>query len=66
MIEQYLNRIRAFRLQAGWSKNKLARESGLRESTIRAMDEADWSPTVSTLRALEKVIPAEFTTDEAA
>jgi ribosome-binding protein aMBF1 (putative translation factor) len=66
MIEQYLNRIRAFRLSAGWSKNRLARESGLRESTIRAMDDQDWSPTVSTLRALEKVIPPEFEIGDAA
>jgi ribosome-binding protein aMBF1 (putative translation factor) len=66
MIEICLHRIRAFRHEKGWSKNRLARETGLRESTIRAMDSADWSPTADTVRALERVIPDDFEAKDAA
>jgi len=61
MIDQTIARIRAYRALKGWSINKYALAAGMRESTLRSMDRADWSPTADTLRKLESVIPEDFT-----
>jgi len=61
LIDQSIERIRAYRRAMGWSVLRLATEAGMRESTIRHLDHADWSPTADTLRRLETVIPEGWT-----
>lgn len=60
LIDQSIERIRAYRQVQGWSILRLAKESGMGESTIRRLDDPTWSPTADTLRKLEAVIPADF------
>lgn len=59
-IEQTIARIRAFASERGWTKSRLAREAGLQDTTLRHFDRPDWNPTVETLRAIERVIPADW------
>lgn len=60
LIEQSIARVRAYRRANGWSILRLAKECGLRESTIRHLDREGWSPTADTLRKLEAAIPDNF------
>jgi ribosome-binding protein aMBF1 (putative translation factor) len=60
LIDQAIGRVRAYRQSKGWSVLRLAKEAGIRESTIRHLDHDDWSPTAGTLRKLERVIPPDF------
>ncbi|MTJ81756.1 MAG: hypothetical protein F8N37_12160 [Telmatospirillum sp.] len=60
LIEQAMQRVRAFRTARGWSILRFAKESGLNESTIRRMDRPDWSPTADTLKKLESIVPNDF------
>jgi ribosome-binding protein aMBF1 (putative translation factor) len=59
-IRQNIDRIRAFRQVMGWSLSRLAREAGLRESSIRSIDTADWNPESKTIARLEGVIPTDW------
>jgi ribosome-binding protein aMBF1 (putative translation factor) len=59
LTEQAIQRVRTFRSEKGWTLSKLAREAGLRESTIRNMDADDWNPETRTLAKLEAVVIAE-------
>lgn len=59
--DQVVQRVRAFAHTEKLSKGRLAVRAGLRDSTLRAFDRADWNPTVKTLRALESIIPPDFT-----
>ncbi|MBK8159151.1 MAG: helix-turn-helix transcriptional regulator [Rhodospirillaceae bacterium] len=59
-IDLSISRIRAYRRQQGWSVLRLANTAGLRESTIRQLEDPNWSPTASTLRKLEAIVPADF------
>jgi transcriptional regulator with XRE-family HTH domain len=59
-VDLSVARVRAFRTSKGWSINALAAAAGLGESTIRRIDDPDWSPTVRILRKLEAVIPPGF------
>lgn len=63
MIDQTIERVRAYRRHQGWSILRFAKEAGMGESTIRNMDHDDWSPTADTLRRLERVIPEGFAPD---
>lgn len=60
MIDASIARIRAYAKHRGWTRNKLATEAGLAESTIRDIDSPGWCPTAATLRTLEGIIPADF------
>lgn len=60
LIAQSIARIRAYRSFRGWKLNRLAKEAGLRESSIRFMDQDDWNPESKTLHSLESVIPVGF------
>lgn len=62
LIEQAIQRVRAFRKERGWNLSQFAREAGLKESTIRKMDEPSWNPEINTLRKLEAVIGTEMPT----
>lgn len=59
-IQDVISRIRAYRLEKGWSIHRLGREAGVGESTIRKMDSAEWNPTRDILHRLEAVIPADW------
>jgi transcriptional regulator with XRE-family HTH domain len=61
-INQTLERVREFRQRKGWTLSKFAREAGLRESTIRKMDDDSWNPEIRTLQKLEAVIAVEMPT----
>lgn len=60
LVDQAIARVRAYAAHMRWSRNKLATEAGIAESTIRSFGEPDWSPNADTLRKLEAIIPAEF------
>ncbi len=60
LIDDALVRIRAYRLHKGWSVNKYAVEAGVAESTIRRLDDPTWSPTATTIRLLECLVPDDF------
>lgn len=60
LIDASIFRIRAYAKSRGWSRNKLATEAGLAESTIRGIDNPTWCPTADTLRTLESIIPEDF------
>lgn len=66
LIDQSIARIRAYRLAKGWKLFRLAKEAGMRESTIRYMDSPDWSPTADTLRKLEAIIPEDWSPEQIA
>lgn len=61
LIDQSIQRIRAFHRDRGLSVSALAKMAGMGESTVRHINRPDWSPTADTLRRLEAVIPADFT-----
>jgi len=61
IVNDSIQRIRAFAASMKWSRNRIATEAGIAESTIRNIFEDDWNPRVETLRQLEKVIPDDFT-----
>lgn len=50
-------RLRAYAKAQGWNKWEFARQAGLRDTVLRRFEEADWNPTVDTLRKLEALIP---------
>ena len=60
LIDRSIARVRAYAAHTGWSRNKLATEAGLTESTIRNFGDPNWSPNAETLRKLEAIIPADF------
>jgi 3,4-dihydroxy 2-butanone 4-phosphate synthase/GTP cyclohydrolase II len=59
-IEDAIARVRAYAESKGWRKSRLAKEAGLKDTTLRHFDRPTWNPTADTLRRLEAVIPAEF------
>ena len=59
-IELSIERVRAYRKAREWSVVRLAKEAGLRESTIRHIDTDDWHPSSTTLMRLEGIIPPAF------
>ena len=63
-IDLTLQRIRAFAEASGWKKSRLAREAGLCDTVLRHFNTDRWNPTVQTLRAIEAIIPPDFTLDE--
>lgn len=55
-----LNRIRAFAQAMEWKPARVAREAGLADIATRNMHKDEWSPTSSTIRRLEALIPADW------
>lgn len=53
---QAIRQVRSFRAKSGWSLNKLAKRAGLRESTIRNIDDPEWNPEFETLKKLEILV----------
>lgn len=56
MIDEYLDRIRAFCKERDWTPTDLAREAKVSEGTLRKMHRRDWAPTTRTIRRIEKVM----------
>lgn len=56
MIEQTLQTIRSEVKAKGWSPAELARKAGVSWATVANMESEDWSPTVKTLRNIERAI----------
>jgi hypothetical protein len=52
-----LSRVRAWRETKGWALYRMATLAGVAEASVRGMDDADWNPTLKTLRRLEALIP---------
>ncbi len=55
-----LDTIRAFAATKGWKPARLAREAGLSDMVVRGMERDDWSPSGTSVRALERLIPADW------
>lgn len=62
--EYSVYRIKAFAREMGWAKSKFAIEAGLQPTTLRNFDSDGWNPTLDTLKALESIIPSNFTHEE--
>lgn len=56
--DNVIDRIRAWMTANRYSVNGFATIAGVSEGTLRGIHEADWQPSVRTLRKLEAVIPA--------
>jgi hypothetical protein len=52
-----LARLRAYREATGESLSGLALRAGLSRSALLGMDDVNWSPTSTTVEAVEKLIP---------
>ena len=59
-LDTILNRLRAFRRAAGLSMSGLALHAGLSRAALVGIDDEDWSPSSTTVRALEDLIPADW------
>lgn len=59
-FDNVLARIRAFSAARGWPPGRLAREAGLSDTVTRGMESETWSPTGTSVRALERLIPADW------
>jgi len=64
-LDAVLARLRAFRKAADLSQSALALAAGLSRATLRGIDDADWAPTSSTIRAVERLIPTGWGEGEA-
>ena len=56
IIEPVLDELRAARKSQGLTRYALALKAGLAQNAIRDMDEPDWSPSVNTVRKLERAL----------
>ncbi len=56
MIEQTLQTTRSAVKAKGWTPAELARKAGVSWATVANMESEDWSPTVKTLRNIERAI----------
>ncbi|WP_133125790.1 hypothetical protein [Thalassospira marina] len=59
-VDDVIARIRRFVLQNNMTKSRFALQCGLQVDVTRKMWDADWNPTIATLRQLEKPIPDDF------
>lgn len=64
-IDKSISVIRHYKKLNNWGCNKLANEAGLRESTIRDVDDPEWNPTAATIRKLEGIIPKNIGASDA-
>lgn len=58
LYPELMARARAFVRQPGWSKSRLAIESGLHANALRSLDDPAWQPRVGTLLKIEAVMDA--------
>ncbi|WP_425065589.1 hypothetical protein [Reyranella sp.] len=55
-----LERLQAYRKAADLSYSRLARLAGLSRAALLGMDAEDWSPSSTTIRAIESLIPSTW------
>jgi len=55
-ISDIVKEIRAFKKSRGMSNTRLAREAGLHENTLRAIDSPKWNPRLKTVERLQRRI----------
>ena len=55
-ISEIKAHIRRFAHQPGWSKSRLAIESGLHANALRSLDDPDWSPRLDTLEKVADTV----------
>jgi len=55
-----IDHVRKYRLAAGISKSRLAITAGLGINSLARMDDPDWRPAMTTIEAIERVIPDDF------
>jgi DNA-binding XRE family transcriptional regulator len=60
-IEYTIHRIREFRKANGYAKFRLATLAGIHEASTRKIDDKEWNPTLETIKALDSIIPPDFT-----
>lgn len=65
-VDSSIARVRAFIRSQGWSVYKAAAEAHLSGNALVGMFAEGWNPRAETLRAVERIIPAEFAPSEAA
>lgn len=56
MIDQTLKTIRSEVASKGWTLAELASKAGVSWATVRDIGSDDWSPSVKTLRKIERAI----------
>lgn len=56
-VEKIIIRIKSWVSYLRLSKNKLAGQAGIAESTLREFEHKDWNPTLSTIKKLETAVP---------
>lgn len=66
LINQSIERVRAFLRCEGVRKAEFARSAGLRRSVLTGAEAVDWSPNAETLRKLESAIPSNWQPGDAA
>jgi predicted transcriptional regulator len=59
-IRNAIECIREYRKKAGIARFKFACMAGIPEGSTRNIDHPSWNPTLSTLIALDEVVPADF------
>lgn len=59
-IDNALSRIKSFKAMMGFSNNKLAKQAGIAEGTVRNIEDSSWNPQVETVRKIEAIIPSDF------
>jgi len=59
-----LKRLQAYRKAANLSYSALAQGAGLSRAALLGMDAADWSPSSTTIRAIERLIPSGWRAGE--
>lgn len=56
MIDETLQHIRSSAKSLGWTAAELARRAGVSWATVCDFEDPNWSPTVKTLRKVEKAL----------
>jgi len=65
VLTSVLDRIRGWAAANGWKPATLARMAGVAERVTRDMDSAVWSPSSSSIRRFEALIPDEWRVGDA-
>ncbi|GAB5388470.1 MAG: hypothetical protein Alpg2KO_14380 [Alphaproteobacteria bacterium] len=60
-IDTTLTRIRSYFQHKGWSAHRVGVECGVSYIAVRSLFDPEFSPTLTTLRKLEAVIPDHWT-----
>jgi DNA-binding XRE family transcriptional regulator len=55
-----VQRLRLALRRPGFTKKQLAQDAGLHPNTLLGCESDDWNPTLNTLRAIEKHLPADL------